>query len=139
MKEAKIKDYMTVNPLTINVAASMSEAHKVMREYNIRRLPVVDNKRHLVGIVSLSDVHEAEPSDATTLSIHELTYLLAKLTVKEIMTKDPFTVTPEQSIAEAARLMMEQKIGGLPVVDGPELVGIITESDIFRMVVDLYA
>ena len=89
----------------------------------------------LVGIVALSDVLEAEPSQATTLSVYEINYLLAELKVQKIMKKPVITVTPDTPIREAANLMLTHKIGGLPVVEGDQLVGIITESDIFRMIV----
>ncbi|GAB4526101.1 MAG: hypothetical protein OHK0046_42600 [Anaerolineae bacterium] len=139
MKDRLIKDWMTADPVIITPDTNMSDAHALMRKHRIRRLPVVDNRQRLVGIVSLSDIHEAEPSDATSLSVHEMTYLLSNLLVKEIMTTMVHTVNPEQTMAEAARMMMELKIGGLPVVEGGKLVGILTESDIFRMVVELYA
>jgi CBS domain-containing protein len=102
----------------------------------IRRLPVVQADGRLVGIITVGDVRGAEPSQATTLSVWELNYLLSELQVEKIMSHDPFTVSPSASIAEAARLMLFNKVSGLPVVDGMgNLVGIITESDIFRMVV----
>jgi CBS domain-containing protein len=105
-----------------------------MMDHSIRRLPVVDDGR-LVGIVTLGDIREAEASDATSLSIFELHYLLAKLRVSEFMTRDPITVSPAALIDRAAQIMLEHKIGGLPVVERGKLVGIITESDIFRMLV----
>jgi CBS domain-containing protein len=95
---------------------------------------VVDGGK-LVGIVTLGDVREAEPSDATSLSIFELHYLLARLRVSEFMTRDLITVTPLTTIDRAAQIMLEHKIGGLPVVERGMLIGIITESDIFRMLV----
>jgi CBS domain-containing protein len=107
-----------------------------MREHKVRRLPVVQAGK-LAGIVTLGDVREAGPSDATSLSIFELNYLLAKLTIGEIMTKNPVTVAAETSLHDAAQIMLEKKIGGLPVMEGDNLVGIITESDIFRAVVEL--
>lgn len=127
-----VRDWMTPNPITINPKTTLPEAHKLMREARIRRLPVVEHGR-LVGIVTLGDVREASPSDATTLSIYELNYLLSKLTVEKIMTRDPWTITPGETIRDAARLMLDHKLGGLPVVDDSRLVGIITESDIFRV------
>jgi CBS domain-containing protein len=90
----------------------------------------------LVGIVTLGDVREAEPSDATSLSIWEINYLLAQLKVEKIMSQNPITISPNATIGEAAWLMLEYKISGLPVVDkAGGIVGIITESDIFRLVV----
>lgn len=139
MKNVIVKTWMTANPITVSPEMTLPEAHQLMKEQRVRRLPVVDKDKHLVGIISLSDVLEAEPSDATTLSIYELNYLLAKLTVQKIMTRDVYMLSPEDSIATAARLMLEKKIGGLPVVENGHVVGIITESDIFRMVVQEYA
>ena len=129
-----IKDWMTPDPITICPETTLPEADRLMKECGIRRLPVVQNG-HLVGIVTLGDVREASPSNATSLSIYELNYLISRLTVGKIMTQDPITITPDTSIEAAARLMLEHKIGGLPVVDGTRVVGIITESDIFRLLI----
>lgn len=136
MKQELVRKWMTPNPITIALEASLTDAHALLREYDIRRLPVVDEDGQLVGIITLGDVREASPSDATSLSVWELHYLLTKLKITEIMTSDPLTVYTADTIAETANLMLENKISGLPVVepDG-KLVGIITESDIFRMVV----
>lgn len=130
-----VKQWMTSDVVTIARNVSLSEAHKLMKEKNIRRLPVVDGKK-LVGLVTLGDVREASPSDATTLSIWELNYLWAQLVVEKVMTRNLYTVTAEAPIIDAAELMLEHKISGLPVVDAQNnLVGVITESDIFRMLV----
>lgn len=130
-----VKDWMTRHVVTITPETSLPEAHRLMTDKKIRRLPVLENGR-LVGIVTLGDVRGAEPSGATTLSIWELNYLLAKLEIREIMAHNPVTISPEATIGEASRLMLEKKISGLPVVDkSGQLAGIITESDVFRMVV----
>jgi CBS domain-containing protein len=129
-----VGDWMTSNPVTISPKTKLPDAHKLMVERRVRRLPVVDDGR-LVGIVTLGDVREAEPSDATSLSIFELNYLLAQLTVDRIMTRHPITVTPETPLRVAAQIMLTQKIGGLPVMSHEKLVGIITETDIFRVLV----
>lgn len=134
MRRHLVKDWMTPDPITIGPATTLPEANRLMKECNIRRLPVVDNGR-LVGIVTLGDIREASPSSATSLSIYELNYLISRLTVGQIMTRDPISVAPETSIEAAARLMLEHKIGSLPVVDDARVVGIITESDIFRLLV----
>jgi acetoin utilization protein AcuB len=102
-----------------------------MKENNIRRLPVVD-KGKLKGIITKHDLLEAAPSPATSLSIHELNYLLSKMKVKEIMKKDPFTVPPDMPFEEALRLGQEKKVGSFPVVENGKLVGIATESDLVR-------
>lgn len=131
----KVGDWMTKNVITTRRNTSISSAHQIMRENNIRRLPVVENGK-LVGLISLGDVREASPSDATTLSIWELNYLWAQLVVDKVMTINVYTVKPDTSILDAAELMLEHKISGLPVIDGDgSLVGILTESDVFRMLV----
>lgn len=135
MQTLVVKEWMTKNVVTVTTHATLPDAHKIMKERKIRRLPVVDDNGHLVGIITRGDVREASPSDATTLSIYELNYLLAKLTVDKIMTRNPLTVTPDTLVKDAARLMLEHKIGGLPVIENNQVVGIITESDIFRVMV----
>ncbi len=138
MKQELIKDNMTSSVVSITANASLAEAHKLMTDKGIRRLPVVDGNT-VTGIVSLSDVLEAKPSDATSLSIWELNYLVANLHIKDIMSKNPLSVSPNDSIAHAAKIMLEKKIGGIPVTEAGKLVGIITESDIFRLVVREWA
>jgi acetoin utilization protein AcuB len=130
-----VKDWMTPDPVTIGPDTTLPEAARLMKECRIRRLPVVESGR-LVGIVTLGDIREASPSTATSLTIYELNYLLSRLIVREIMTHDPIAITPDTSLEAAARLMLEHKIGGLPVTDCNKVVGIITESDIFRLLVN---
>lgn len=135
MKQEIVKDWMTADPITITPDTTLPKAHRLMMEHNIRRLPVIKNKS-VVGIVTLGDVRGAEPSGATTLSIWEINYLISRLKVEEIMTPRPLTVSQDITLGEAAEKMLEHKISGLPVVNGAnQLVGIITESDIFRKVV----
>lgn len=134
MRRNLVRDWMTPDPITIKPKATLPEAHRIMKEKKIRRLPVVDNGK-IMGILTLGDVREAGPSDATSLSVFELNYLLAQLTVDKIMTRNPKTIGSDASFFEAARMMLEYKIGGLPVVDNGKLVGVITESDIFREMV----
>lgn len=136
MLTEQVKDWMSKKPITIGQNQTLPEAHQLMQENKIRRLLVMDNG-NLVGILTRGDVREAGPSDATSLSIFELNYLLAKLPVSRIMTKDPLVISPSTRLTEAAKLMLRHKIGGLPVVQGHKLVGIITESDIFRAFVEL--
>jgi acetoin utilization protein AcuB len=134
MKKNMVSEWMTANPVTIGTKTNLHDAHKLMQDRRVRRLIVVENDK-LVGIVALSDVLTAEPSSATSLSVFELNYLLAKLTIDEIMTHNVITVSATATVRDAAKLMLENKIGGLPVMDGDKLVGIITESDIFRLLV----
>lgn len=132
----RVREWMTRDPIFIEAKTPLPEAHQIMKQRRIRRLPVVDKAGHLVGIVTRGDVREASPSNATSLSIYEIHYLLSQLSVDEIMTRHPKTVSPDTTIKEAARLMLDNKISGLPVVEGNRLVGIITESDIFRGLID---
>jgi acetoin utilization protein AcuB len=129
----RIKDVMTRNPITVESETLVLDAQRIMKENNIRRLPVVD-KGKLVGIVTKHDLLEASPSPATSLSVFELNYLLSKMRVKEIMKKNPMTLTPDTPFEEALRLGQEKKIGSFPVVENGKLVGITTESDIIRFV-----
>ena len=135
MKQELVKEWMTTDVITISPETKLPEAHQMMTEKGIRRLPVIKNNK-LIGIVTLGDIREAEPSDATTLSIWELNYLLLQLKVEKIMTRNPITISQEATIGQAAQMMLEKKISGLPVMNSRgEIVGIITESDIFRTVV----
>jgi len=136
MKKELVKDWMTKDIITISRNSTLPEAHQIMMNEEIRRLPVVDVDGRLVGIVTLGDVRGAQPSPATSLSIWEMNYLLSSLKIEKIMTPDPITINIEATIGEAARTMLENRLSGLPVItnDG-KLAGIITESDIFSMVV----
>jgi acetoin utilization protein AcuB len=127
----RIRDMMTRNPVTVDSETLVIDAQKIMKENNIRRLPVVE-KGKLVGIVTKHDLLEASPSPATSLSVHELNYLLSKMKVKEIMKKNPVTLTPDTPFEEALKIGQERKIGSFPVVENGKVVGIATESDIVR-------
>ena len=127
-----IKDWMTRDPITITDDTSMIKAIHIMKEHRFRRLPVL-HQGQLVGMVTDRDLKEASPSKATTLDVHELYYLLAELQVKEIMSRNPVSVFAEDTVEHAAQLMLEHTISGLPVLDrAGKLVGIITQSDVFR-------
>lgn len=129
-----VRDWMTRPVYTLTLKTPIAEAHKIMKDKAIRRLPVIHDGE-LVGIVTLGDVREASPSDATTLNIWELNYLWAQLTVERIMTTTVITLRPDESMLNAAELMFKHKISGLPVMESGALVGIVTESDIFRMLI----
>jgi len=133
-----VKDWMTGDVITVASDMSLTEAHHLMTDNKIRRLPVVKND-HLVGIVTRGDVRGAKPSDATSLTIWEINHLISKLKLKDIMAPNPISISPDATLAEAAQLMLDNKISGLPVVDSNQkVIGIITESDIFRMVVQAW-
>lgn len=131
-----VKWKMTPNPIVIDPEVSILDALHIMKENKVRRLPVVAHGK-LVGIVTEKDLRESPSLKATSLSIYELNYLLAKTPVKEVMTKNPITVTPETTIEEAAVIMRDNQISGLPVVEDGKIVGIVTETDIFDMLVKL--
>jgi acetoin utilization protein AcuB len=132
-----VGERMSYPVISISQEMSMPEALKLMRKERVRRFPVVDKRGRLVGIVSEKDLMDASPSDANSLSIFEVNYLLDKIIVKELMTKNVITITEDTPIEEAARIMADNKIGGLPVVRGHEVVGIITETDLFKVFLEL--
>ncbi len=123
--------------ITVSENTPIMEALELMRRQKIRRTPVVDKKGKMIGIISDKDLLNAGPSEATTLSVWEVNYLLAKLLVKDVMTKKVLTVTEDTPIEEAAYIMAENKIGGLPVMRDKELVGLITETDLFKIFLEL--
>jgi len=127
---------MKRDPVTVSPEDSFRQAMTLIRQKGIRHLPVVEGAQ-LVGIVTDRDIRQTSPSPATSLEIHELHYLLEKVKIREIMTKKVYTVTPETPIEEAARLMLQHKIGGLPVVEAGRVVGIITETDILSAFVEV--
>lgn len=132
-----VKDVMTPNPITVGPDVSFQDALKLMRDKGIRRLPVVDDMGRLIGIITEKDLLYASPSKATSLDMWELSYLLSKLTVKDIMTRNVVTVSEDVPIEEAAKVMADKKIGALPVMRDGELVGIVTETDIFKVLLKL--
>jgi acetoin utilization protein AcuB len=132
-----VGERMTRNPVTILDTASIDDGLHLMRERKVRRLPVLDESGKMVGIVSDKDLLHAAPSPATSLSVYELHYLLAKLTIRQVMSSPVISVGPETPLEEAARVMADNKIGGLPVVEGEKLVGIVTETDVFKILVEL--
>jgi acetoin utilization protein AcuB len=127
---------MKANPITVGPQDSFRHAMNLIRQRGIRHLPVVEGGR-LVGIVTDRDLRQASPSAATSLEIHELHYLLEKVKIRDIMTSEVVTATPEMPIEEAARLMLTHRIGSLPVLRGTTLVGIITETDILSAFVEV--
>jgi acetoin utilization protein AcuB len=131
-----VKNKMTRNPLTISPDQTIPDAHAIMVENGVKRLPVMKNNK-LVGIVSREDIQSASPSKATTFSVGEITYLLSKTKIKHIMSKNIVTISPDALLEEAATLMRDQRVGFLPVVEDDKLVGIITESDIFDSFIEL--
>jgi acetoin utilization protein AcuB len=121
---------MKRNPVFVDEGDSMKKAMDLLKEHEIRHLPVLKDGERLVGILSERDIKQASPSPATALEIREIYYLLDKVKVKQIMTRRPYTVSSSSPIEEAALIIREKKIGCLPVVDDGKLVGILTETDI---------
>lgn len=133
-----VKNKMTINPKTVTPDQTISEVLDLMHEFKIHRIPVVD-KGKLVGLVTQGVVQENTPSHLTTLSIHEMNYLLSKTRVKDIMIKKVITVGPEALVEGAADIMEKKDIGCLPVVsESNELLGILTTSDILKAFVEMF-
>jgi acetoin utilization protein AcuB len=132
-----VGERMSKPVITVRPEMSMPEALDLMHKEHIRRLPVVNQRGELVGIVTEADLLKASPSEATSLSIYEVTYLLSKLTLDRIMTRKVITVTEDTPLEEAARIMADNKFSGLPVMRGKSLVGMITETTLFRIFLEL--
>ena len=132
-----IADRMKKNPATASPDMSISEASAKMKAEKVHRLPVLDDDRHLVGVISEKDILLAAPSPASTLSTYEINYLLSKLKVKNIMSRNPVTITRETTIEEAVRLMVENDLSCLPVMDNGFLSGIVSKSDLFKILLEM--
>jgi acetoin utilization protein AcuB len=127
-----VRDCMVPNPITITPQTTLTEARQLMEKQYIRRLPVI-KKGKLVGIVTRSDIREAQTSYATSLRAEDLNFVLDRLVATYFMAYEPITISPDATIAEAATLMLRHQVGGLPVVENDEVVGIITETDLCRL------
>jgi acetoin utilization protein AcuB len=124
--------------ITIRPEMSVPDALVLMKKEHKRRFPVVDGRGKLLGMVSQNDLLNASASNVTTLSVWELNYLLSRITIEQVMKTEVITITEDTPIEEAARVMADHKIGSLPVVRGQEVVGIITETDLFKMFLELF-
>ncbi|HEX3012092.1 MAG TPA: CBS and ACT domain-containing protein [Syntrophomonadaceae bacterium] len=134
----KVRDRMTTDVKTVTLDTSVTEAFRLMKDNSVRRLPVMD-KDNLVGMITMRDLNQASPSAATTLSIHELNYILAKTKVRDVLPKKQNLVAigPDNFIETAAKLMRQNLISGLPVMENDKLVGIVTETDMFDALIDI--
>src|SRR4030067_428911 len=130
-----IKEFMTKNVITVGPEINLLDAHKIMIEKKIRKLPVID-KVKLVGIVTEHDLFESTPSRINPMGAQQLHYILSSMKVKDVMTRNPITVSPQTPFEDALRIGQEKKIGSFPVVENGKLVGIITESDIVRFLIN---
>ncbi|HFC46665.1 MAG TPA: CBS domain-containing protein [Dissulfuribacter thermophilus] len=132
-----VKEWMAKDPVVVDENTSIMKATQLMKEHRIRRVPVVKDGK-LVGIVSDRDIKEAAPSKATSLDVHELYYLLSEIKVKDIMTPNPLVLVETDSVERAAVIMLENKISGLPVInDRGEVVGVITQTDILKVMISI--
>jgi acetoin utilization protein AcuB len=131
-----VRERMTINPIVVHPETSFQEALQLLREKKIRRLPVVDKHDKLVGIVVEKDLLYASPSPATSLNVYEVHYLMSKLCIQDVMTKRVITIGEDCPLEEAARIMIDHKIGSLPVVQDKKVVGIITETDVFKVMAE---
>ena len=132
-----VRERMTTNPVTIDADTSVTDALNFMRQNRVRRLPILDKRGRLIGIVAEKDLLYASPSPATSLSVHEISYLLSKLKVSEIMVREVITVGPDCPLEEAARVMVDHRIGGLPVMEEGKMVGLITQTDPFKVFLEM--
>lgn len=132
-----VGERMSFPVLTISPDVPVQDALARMRREKVRRYPVIDKYGTMVGIVTSSDLMNATPSEATTLSVWEINYLLSKITVERVMTRDVLTVCEDCPIEDAALIMADKKIGGMPVMRGEEVVGIITETDLFKLFIEM--
>jgi acetoin utilization protein AcuB len=132
-----VGDRMTSRPLTVKEDTSVERALQLMRTEKVRRFPVLDSQGALVGMVSEKDLLYASPSPASSLSVWEIPYLLSKIKIRDTMTRDVVTVTEDAPLEEAARIMADNNIGSLPVMRNGRLVGIITETDMFKVFLEM--
>ena len=133
-----VSKVMTKNPVFVYPEMNINEVRSLMDKEKVGHIPVLNKNNHLIGLITREDLAKAEPSSATTLDIYEISYLLSKMTVKQIMRKSVFTVEEDEVMEEAARIMTEKGIGCLPVMRGKLLVGIITDTDLFRVFVKCF-
>ena len=131
----RVRDFMTTNLITVDVQTPIMEALDIMKHNKVKRLPVTKSGK-FVGLVSRNMIRDASPSEANSLSVHELNYIIFKMTVGYLMVKKPITVSPDLPVEEAIWLGIQHGVGALPVLEKNTLVGIITESDISRIVIN---
>ncbi len=133
-----VRDFMTKNPIYTNPKELISSVKNTMDREQFSKMPVLDDSGKLIGVITKTDLKKTMPSNATTLDIYELSYLLSKITVEKVMKKDPITIQKDATIEEAAKLMSEKGISSIIVMDGEVLSGILTKTDLFKAVVDMF-
>lgn len=133
-----VKNVMTKNPVTITPDCSVTDAKALMNKKNVAKLPVLDKNNKLVGILTKNDLKKAAPSDATTLDMFEIGYLLSKINVEKVMSKNVITVSDKDVVETAAKIMVENKVSCVPVMSGELVVGMLTESDLFELFTEVF-
>jgi len=134
----KVSNIMTRNPVFTHPELSLTDARSLMDKERIGHLPVLNKSNELVGLITRADLLKAGPSSATSLDMYEISYLLSKLTVEKVMEKNVIIVQENEVVEEAARIMADQGIGCLPVMNGSLLTGIVTDTDIFHFFINAY-
>lgn len=132
-----VRDWMHAPVITLSQTTLLPAARAALEQHHVRRLPIVDEAGKLVGIITQSDIFSVSPSHVTDVQEFNLYYTNAHVPVKEFMTRDVLTVAPDCAISDVAQLMLDHKISGLPVVENGDIVGVITESDIFRLLIKI--
>lgn len=133
-----VKNVMTKNPVTITPDCSVTDAKALMNKKNVSKLPVIDKNNKLVGILTKNDLNKAAPSDATTLDMFEIGYLLSKINVEKVMSKNVITVSDRDVVETAASIMVDNKVSCVPVMSGELVVGMLTESDLFKLFTEVF-
>ncbi|WP_294430453.1 CBS domain-containing protein [uncultured Treponema sp.] len=133
-----VRDFMTKNPVYTNPKELISNIKNTMDREKIGKMPVLDDSGNLVGVITKTDIKKTMPSEATSLDIYELSYLISKMTAEKVMKKKPITIQKDATIEEAAKLMAENSISSVIVLDGEVLAGILTKTDLFKAMVDMF-
>ena len=133
-----VKRMMKKNPITTTAETSIVDVADILKENHIHRLPVLDKKGKLIGVITEKDILHASPSPVSSLSVYEMPYMLSRLKVSNLMTKDVRTIGPDTTVEEAAKIMVDDDLSCLPVIEGDKLVGIVSKSDMFKVLYELF-
>ena len=133
-----VKRMMKKNPITTTAETSIVDFADILKENHIHRLPVLDKKGKLIGVITEKDILHASPSPVSSLSVYEMPYMLSRLKVSNLMTKDVRTIDPDTTVEEAAKIMVDDDLSCLPVIEGDKLVGIVSKSDMFKVLYELF-
>lgn len=133
-----VKRMMKKNPITTTAETSIVDVADILKENHIHRLPVLDKKGKLIGVITEKDILHASPSPVSSLSVYEMPYMLSRLKVSNLMTKNVRTIGPDTTVEEAAKIMVDDDLSCLPVIEGEKLVGIVSKSDMFKVLYELF-